>query len=511
MAADVQIRFKAESSEARAEIDLLRKEIGYLREGFKRTQAAADGGGNALARFRRETIAVTHEFVRSIDDFGGALNQFDRRFLGFDERVDVLALTAARVEAVFADLELSLVDTESEALAFRNVWGLLSHDLTSFAADQAIATAEIKLVNPAISAAVVSLSSYNDAMSEGVVNFREVVDISEDVTASVRTQASAFDALRRSLDSVGESQSGLQGQQLGSGVFDSFNPQTPGSRSFSDDFGGTLGPVSLKLGEELTSQAISTTADLRRIERDRIESLSDLERAYSERILAINEEKRQKLAEIEQKIEAERVRRLQSIQSAFDAAKDAEIDARQAAADRILKIEQDAAAARNRLGVQLNQNIFALEQERDARIRELNAGLVARERERQQEILGITQRATQARTEAEQRYSERVQEINNRLVESIRDIQSGLQAEIESLESGFVARQADRADEIVRITQEAADARAAANQTFTETMEDIYTDLVTAWDTLEDGFTERQEDRAQERISKLSSVRRMHG
>ena len=500
MAADVQIRFKAESSEARAEIDLLRKEIGYLREGFKRTQAAADGGGNALARFRRETIAVTHEFVRSIDDFGGALNQFDRRFLGFDERVDVLALTAARVEAVFADLELSLVDTESEALAFRNVWGLLSHDLTSFAADQAIATAEIKLVNPAISAAVVSLSSYNDAMSEGVVNFREVVDISEDVTASVRTQASAFDALRRSLDSVGESQSGLQGQQLGSGVFDSFNPQTPGSRSFSDDFGGTLGPVSLNLGEELTSQAISTTADLRRIERDRIESLSDLERAYSERILAINEEKRQKLAEIEQKIEAERVRRLQSIQSAFDAAKDAEIDARQAAADRILKIEQDAAAARNRLGVQLNQNIFALEQERDARIRELNAGLVARERERQQEILGITQRATQARTEAEQRYSERVQEINNRLVESIRDIQSGLQAEIESLESGFVARQADRADEIVRITQEAADARATANQTFTGTMEDIYRDLVTAWDALEDGFTERQEDRAQERI-----------
>ena len=100
-----------------------------------------------------------------------------------------------------------------------------------------------------------------------------------------------------------------------------------------------------------------------------------------------------------------------------------------------------------------------------------------------------------------QRYAERVQEINNRLVESIRDIQSGLQAEIESLESGFVARQADRADEIVRITQEAADKRATANQTFTETMEGIYTDLVTAWDALEEGFTERQEDRAEERIA----------
>ena len=522
MAADVQIRFKAESSEARAEIDLLRKEIGYLREGFKRTQEAATVGNNALARFRGETIALTHVFVSSIDDFGGALTQFDRRFLGFHERVDaftgaihrlppeitavrdafdVLAPTAARVESVFADLELSLVDTETEALAFRNVFSGLSHDLTSFAADQAIATAEIRLVNPAISAAVVSMGSYNAVMSEGVVNFREVVDISEDVTASVRTQASAFDELRRSLDSVGESQSGLRGQQLGSGIFDSFNPQTPGSRSFSDDFGSTLGTVNVQLGEELTSQAISTAADLRRIERDRVESLSDLERAYSEKILAINEEKRRRLAEVEQAIETERVRRLASIQQAFDAAKEAEISARQEAADRILAIEEDAADARNRLGVQLNENIFALEQERDARIRELNAGLVERARERQQEILGITQRATQARTEAEARYAERVQEINNRLVESIRDIQRGLQEEIESLESGFVARQADRADEIVRITQEAADARTAANQTFTETMEGIYTDLVTAWDTLEDGFTERQEDRAQERIT----------
>ena len=521
MAADVQIRFKADSSEARAEIDLLRKEIGYLREGFKRTQEAATVGNNALARFRGETIALTHVFVSSIDDFGGALTQFDRRFLGFHERVDaftgaihrlppeitavgrafdVLAPTAARVEAVFADIQLSLVDTETEALAFRNVFSLLSHDLTSFAADQAIATAEIRLVNPAISAAVVSMGSYNAVMSEGVVNFREVVDISEDVTASVRTQASAFDELRRSLDSVGESQSGLRGQQLGSGIFESFNPQTPGSRSFSDDFGGTLGPVSLQLGEELTSQAISTTGELLRIERDRVESLSDLERAYSEKIIAINEVKRQKLAEVEQAIETERVRRLASIQQAFDAAKEAEISARQETADRILKIEQDAADARNRLGVQLNQSIFALEQERDVRIRELNAGLVERARERQQEILAITQRATQARSEAEARYAERVQEINNRLVESIRDIQRGLQAEIESLESGFVARQADRADEIVRITQEAADARATANQTFTETMENIYTDLVTAWDTLEEGFTERQEDRAQERV-----------
>ena len=141
-----------------------------------------------------------------------------------------------------------------------------------------------------------------------------------------------------------------------------------------------------------------------------------------------------------------------------------------------------------------------LEQARDARIQELNEGLVERERERQAEILEITERATEARAEAEQRYADRVQEINNRLVESVQDIQRGLQAEIESLESGFVARQTDRADEIVRITQAAADDRAAANRSFTETMEDIYRDLVTAWDALEEGFTQRQADRAQERI-----------
>ena len=472
----------------------------------------------------------TRNFQSSTETFGGALSEVDTRFLSFNQRItvfqstirslpseiagvtgefDVLAPTAERVNAIFEDLNTSVVDSQRELRVFSEVSRQIIQDLQDLdglAHVRAVIADRTdvhnaNLIRQGISEAVESFRDYNAVMSEGVVNFREVVDISEDVTASVRTQASAFDELRRSVDGVSQSQSGLQGQQLGSGVFDSFNPQTPGSRSFSDDFGSTLGPVSLQLGEELTSQAISTAGDLLRIERDRVESLSDLERAYSEKIIAINEVKRQKLAEVEQAIETERVRRLASIQQAFDAAKEAEISARQETADRILKIEQDAAAARNRLGVQLNQNIFALEQERDARIRELNAGLVERARERQQEILAITQRATQARAEAEQRYAERVQEINNRLVESIRDIQSGLQAEIESLESGFVARQADRADEIVRITQEAADKRATANQTFTETMEDIYTDLVTAWDALEEGFTERQEDRAEERIA----------
>ena len=470
----------------------------------------------------------TRNFQSSTETFGGALSEVDTRFLSFNQRItvfqstirslpseiagvtgefDVLAPTAERVNAIFEDLNTSVVDSQRELRVFSEVSRQIIQDLQDLdglAHVRAVIADRTdvhnaNLIRQGISEAVESFRDYNAVMSEGVVNFREVVDISQDVTASVRTQASAFDELRRSVDGVSQSQSGLQGQQLGSGIFDQFDARTPGS-DFGTSFADNLRPLQGQIGQELASQAISTAGELRRIERDRVESLADLEQEYSDRILAINEVKRQKLAEVEQAIEAERVRRLASIQQAFDAAKEAEISARQETADRILKIEQDAADARNRLGVQLNQNIFALEQERDARIRELNEGRVERARERQQEILTITERATQARAEAEQRYAERVQEINNRLVESIRDIQRGLQAEIESLESGFVARQADRADEIVRITQEATDKRATANQTFTETMEDIYTDLVTAWDTLEEGFTERQEDRAQERV-----------
>ena len=471
----------------------------------------------------------TRNFQSSTETFGGALSDVDTRLLSFNERTsilqetlrslppeitavtdnfDVLAPTAERVNAIFDNLNTSLVDTQQELGLLDTATRLIIQDLQDLdglAHVRAVIADRTdvhnaNLIRQGISEAVESFRDSNAVMSEGVVNFREVVDISEDVTASVRTQASAFDELRRSVDGVSQSQSGLRGQQLGSGIFDQFDARTPGS-DFGTSFADNLRPLQGQIGQELASQAISTAGELRRIERDRVESLADLEQEYSDRILAINELKRQKLAAVEQAIETERVRRLASIQQAFDAAKEAEISARQEAADRILAIEEDAADARNRLGVQLNENIFALEQERDARIRELNAGLVERARERQQEILTITERATQARSEAEQRYAVRVQEINNRLVEQVRDIQRGLQEEIESLESGFVARQADRADEIVRITQEAADARATANQTFTETMEGIYTDLVTAWDNLEDGFLERQEARAEERIA----------
>ena len=279
-------------------------------------------------------------------------------------------------------------------------------------------------------------------------------------------------------------------------ALDAFDPRTPDLNVRSFD---TVG-FAARTGEELASQAIRTAGALRRIEQERVENLEDLEREYSEQIIAINEEKRTKLAAVEAQIEEERVKRLASIEQAFEDAADAEVAARQRAAERIQQIEARAAEARERLRERLNERLIALEERRDNRIQDLNDGFIEREQDRQQEILSITQRATEARAAAEQRYADTVQEINNRLVEDVLAVQRQLAEDIESLEGGFVQRQADRADEIVRITQDAAAARTAANQTFVDTMQDIYNDLVTAWDNLEEGFLGRQEDRAEERV-----------
>ena len=279
-------------------------------------------------------------------------------------------------------------------------------------------------------------------------------------------------------------------------ALDAFDPRTPDLNAQSFD---TVG-FAARTGEELAGQAIRTAGTLRRIEQERVENLADLEREYSEQIIAINEEKRTKLAAVEQQIEEERVRRLASIEQAFADAADAEVEARERAAERIQQIEARAAEARERLRERLNNRLLELEQRRDARIQELNDGFIEREQDRQQEILSITERAAEARAAAEQRYADTVQEINNRLVEDVLGVQRQLAEDIESLEAGFVQRQADRAGEIVRITEDAAAARTAANQTFVDTMQGIYNDLVTAWDNLEEGFLERQEDRAEERV-----------
>ena len=78
----------------------------------------------------------------------------------------------------------------------------LSEGLTSVAADQAIATADFNLVNPAISDAVDSMRDYNAVMGDVQTRFQDIDEISSDLTASIRTQGTAFDDLRSDVESA---------------------------------------------------------------------------------------------------------------------------------------------------------------------------------------------------------------------------------------------------------------------------------------------------------------------
>ena len=446
---------------------------------------ALAGGQAALNDFWRVASGQVEDYTESIQATIPSLVNLTR---------SENALTAA-IEANLQTLQAATGDPLSDYID-----GLT---LTSEAADAAFGS--INRVGEAVRDA-----DFRRAEAE-LRDFDDAFRLSEATIPRVRSEMERFtgtlpDATRSIRDTTiqlrnlsQEAQSAAREAEFLNASFsalDAFDPRTPDLNAQSFD---TVG-FAARTGEELAGQAIRTAGTLRRIEQERVENLADLEREYSEQIIAINEEKRTKLAAVEQQIEEERVRRLASIEQAFADAADAEVEARERAAERIQQIEARAAEARERLRERLNNRLLELEQRRDARIQELNDGFIEREQDRQQEILSITERAAEARAEAEQRYADTVQEINNRLVEDVLAVQRQLAEDIESLEAGFVQRQADRAGEIVRITEDAAAARTAANQVFVDTMQGIYNDLVEAWDNLEEGFLERQEDRAEERV-----------
>ena len=85
--------------------------------------------------------------------------------------------------------------------------------LTSFAADQAIATAEIKLVNPAISDVAENMRLYIRVMDDVQDKFESTDAISNRLTTSIRQQASGFEELARSIDVITEAEQRRQRQQ----------------------------------------------------------------------------------------------------------------------------------------------------------------------------------------------------------------------------------------------------------------------------------------------------------
>ena len=507
---------KARQAEVNAEIGKAGTQLTVLKNATAEATGATDKNTASVKSAQVEYVSYS-QFIKDATREIQAFSELNAGLEGFDDFWRVAAGAAGEYTTAVNLANVSVTNHTAELQALHNagffdglddpiadyVAGLQA---TSVAADNALGP--LNRVNQSVQSADADfqraeerLRDFDDAFKLSEATIPRVTSEMRRFAGQVPPATQEVIEFRRELETLNRT-----GQEIDlSSVADALNIQADplqGARhSGRDALFDFYKESGLRIGEELASQAIRTTGELRRIERNRVESLADLEQEYSERIIEINEEKRQKLAEIEQEIGEERVRRLAAIQEAFDAAKNAEVEARQEAADEILEIEREAAEDRARLRERLNERLLDLEQRRDERIQDLTDGLAERERERQQDILAITERAAEARAAAEARYADRVQEINNRLVEQVREIQRGLHEDIESLEAGFVERQADRADEIVRITQEAADARAAANETFAETMQGIYNDLVTAWDNLEEDFTERQEDRAAERIA----------
>ena len=105
-------------------------------------------------------------------------------------------------------------------------------------------------------------------------------------------------------------------------------------------------------------------------------------------------------------------------------------------------------------------------------------GYVEREAGRQAEIVEITERAAAGRISAELRYQERVTEINRGLVETVIGLRADLAERLGALDAGLLAREASRADALVVIEVNAAEARVAAQGRYRDTVIEINRGLV---------------------------------
>ena len=163
----------------------------------EQVRAAGDVRENLQALSEAQAILNIHWRVasRQLPDYAAAIDTVIPSVINLTEAENALTAAIDANQEAIAD-EIGDVD---ELLA---ILPQLSTGLTSLAADQAIATAEIRLLNPAISDAVDSLRDYNDVMLEAGINFRDVEDISADLTQSIRDQSSAFDDLRGDVESA---------------------------------------------------------------------------------------------------------------------------------------------------------------------------------------------------------------------------------------------------------------------------------------------------------------------
>ena len=257
----------------------------------------------------------TRNMQSSTEAFGGALSAIDTRFISYQERVaaytgtirelptaitavregfDVLAPTAERVNAIFDDLNTSLVDSQIESELLDAVTRKIIQDLQDLEglAHVRAVIAErtdvhnANLINQAVSEGVVSLREYVNVMGEVQGQFETTDIIADRLTASIRDQASAFDELRENVERFDQSESQRR-QQRGIQT-----PRLPGETITADralgDLDRLFGTDPRSREQDTEAQRAATEAQRESIQR--YNALSDATVNFTSNLIDLQEE-----------------------------------------------------------------------------------------------------------------------------------------------------------------------------------------------------------------------------
>ena len=506
----INVRVRNEASDALGD---LTRQIAFLERALgEGLRGAIQANIDAQAEHVRQSIE-TREHIEGLADAQVVLNDFWREARGDVEDyaaaikttvpsvVDLVGAEEALSAAIAANVNVISVaidaerEKQTELERARDAYeraelatrvyeaGLLNTSQAALEAERRIAAVGRVVRDTDPSEAERRLRDFDDAFELSSVSVPRLTSAIGDFTGtlpdasrsirdtSVELQNLSRDALQAARDADFLSASFAD--------IDAFDPQTPDRRAVrraSPDF--DVQGFAIRQAEELARAFIRLGGDLLRADRERAENLEALERDTTERIIAINARKAERLADISRRIEAEETRRIAAIAQAFSDAREAEIAAREDAAAAIARIEADGERRRRRAQTLYYQELRRLEADLARDIQRIRDGLAEREARRQAEIIEITERAAADRVAAEERYAQEIVEINRNLVERVRALRSDLAERLAALDAGLLAREAERAEQLIAIDADAAARRLVAAERYSETVIAINRNLV---------------------------------
>ena len=205
---------------------------------FRPTIGEFDEANKALIATTKSLVTETRNYTAAVRELTPFITSADQIFEVWTPSLESAALAVAgftgEIEGVvepFRAWETGLSSAAAEAEALDDVTKQLIQDLQDLEGladayeniDRNLDPHNANLVSAAVNEATESVRNYIDAYDDLDITFRSVTDISDMVTVSVREQASAFDELRGSVESVADA--------APSDIFDRIDTRTPGTAS----------------------------------------------------------------------------------------------------------------------------------------------------------------------------------------------------------------------------------------------------------------------------------------